>query len=199
MKKHWVIGTGLLLLAGVAGFVGVRVDLNKETHETALYKDKYGKGEDEYVQQYLEWSKLPGDERLENQWGQGQYGGPEIQQRLKQQQPGRLKADLPELATGPKVPAVLADVLYGHGWRQAVEQYRKRTQMRDNIAVGSSLAALTGLIGFIVCTGIAVTQKFTDIAQKHRLQSKEHDTDQTEDTATETAPRGANTPRPICW
>ena len=185
MKKHWVIGTGLLLLAGAVGFVAVLLDVNREKHQTSLYKAQYGTAADEYVRQYLEWSKLPGDERLENQWGQGEYGGPQIQQRLKEQQPGRLKADISELATGPKVPAVLADILYGNNWRQAVTQYKKRTEIRDNIATASSVSFLAGIIVIVGYAGTCATRKIGNTTKKRRIKTKKKNNRQPQDSVIE--------------
>jgi len=122
MKKKWVIWTGILLLLGMTGLAAVRVDIRQQDRTTALHKARYGRGAEEYVQQYLKWSKLTPAERIENPWGYGDYAGPEIRRKLITEQPGRLRADIADLANATTVPVALADTLYGPQWQQAVER-----------------------------------------------------------------------------
>ena len=110
MKKSWVIGTVGLLLLGTVGGTAALIDINNEKRQTAACKAKYSDGANEYLQQYVEWSKLTAEDRLETQWGQGEYGGPQIRKQLAKQQPGRLKADMQELVRGINPPAILAEL-----------------------------------------------------------------------------------------
>ncbi|MCD6393936.1 MAG: hypothetical protein J7M40_10565, partial [Planctomycetes bacterium] len=148
MKKQWVIWTGILLLLGITGLTAVLLDIRQQKRTTALYKAQYGYGAEEYIQQYLEWSKLTPAECLENPWGSGDYGGPQIRQKLIAEQPGRLRADIADLAnaTATPVPVILADSMYGPGWQQAVERYRKRNDIRDGLAVASTISVMAGVI-----------------------------------------------------
>lgn len=146
MKKQWVIWTGILLLLGMTGLAAVLLDIRQQDRTTALYKIQYGHGAEEYVHQYLKWSKLTPAERIENPWGYGDYAGPKIRQKLITEQPGRLRADIADLANATVVPIVLADVLYGPHWQQAVERYRKRNDIRDGLAVASTISILAGMI-----------------------------------------------------
>jgi len=149
MKKKWIIWTSILLLLGMTGLAAVLVDIRQQDRTTALHKARYGRGAEEYVQQYLKWSKLTPAERIENPWGYGDYAGPEIRQKLISEQPGRLRADIADLANAATVPVVLADTLYGPGWQQAVERYRKRNDIRDGLAVASTISIMAGVIVLI--------------------------------------------------
>ncbi len=149
MKKKWVIWTGILLLLGMAGLAAVLLDIRQQDRTTAFYKARYGHGAEEYMQQYLEWSKLTPDECIENPWGYGDYGGPKIRQKLITEQSGRLRADIVDLANGTIVPFVLADTMYGSHWREAVERYRKRNGIRDGLAVASTISIMAGVIVLI--------------------------------------------------
>jgi molecular chaperone GrpE (heat shock protein) len=146
MKKQWVIWTGILLLLGMTGLAAVLLDIRQQDRTTALYKAQYGYGAEEYVHQYLKWSKLTPAECIENPWGYGDYGGPQIRQKLITEQPGRLRADIADLANATTVPVVLADTMYGPHWRQAVERYRKRNDIRDGLAGASTISILAGVI-----------------------------------------------------
>ena len=56
------------------------------------------------------------------------YGGLEIQKKLLEEQDGRLRADIVDIATKAEDPHVLADVLYGPVWRKEVEKYKRKTK-----------------------------------------------------------------------
>lgn len=193
MKKNWVIGTVVLLLLGTVGSIAALFDINNEKRQTAACKAKYSDGANEYLQQYVEWSKLPTEDRLEIQWGQGKYGGPQIRNQLTQQQPGRLKADMQDLVRGVKPPAMLAEVLYGKDWEKKLEQYKRRTKIRDEITIASTMSFLTGLIvlagfgGNWAVKKIANTRKdkHTEITEQnvsHQDETQElHDTQENTD------------------
>lgn len=153
MKRSWVIWTVVLVLLGGLGLTAVVMDIHREKQQIARHKARYGQGADVYLQQYFEWSTLPPEERIQNPWGQGKYGGPEIREKLIHQQKDRLRADLPDLASGTTTPPIVADVLYGPDWQQEVDKYRKRADTRDAVAVISTMSILAGLI---ICIGFAV-------------------------------------------
>jgi molecular chaperone GrpE (heat shock protein) len=188
MNKHWIIATVLLLMAGAVGFVAVVFDIRNQTYRTAIYKARYGKAADLYTQQYLDWNRLSPDVRVENPWGQGQYGGPEIRQQLVMQQPEKLKADLPDLAAGLQVPDVLADTLYGPRWHQSVTAYKKRTDFRNGVMITSTLSFVAGLI---ISLGYASTVAFRRIRKKaqsiirRRRQKDADDSDRAPESPTE--------------
>ncbi len=146
MKKQWVIWTSILLLLGMTGLAAVLLDIRQQDRTTALHKTRYGRGAEEYVHQYLKWSKLTPAECIENPWGYGDYAGPEIRQKLITEQPGRLRADVADLANATTVPVVLAETMYGPHWQQAVERYRKRNDIRDGLAVASTISIMAGVI-----------------------------------------------------
>ena len=157
MKKKWVIWTGILLLLGMTGLAAVLLDIRQQDRTTALYKARYGYGAEKYLHQYLEWSKLTPAERVENPWGYGDYGGPQIRQNLITEQPGRLRADIADLANATTVPVLLTETMYGPHWQQAVERYRKRNDIRDGLAVASTISILAGvivLVGYSLSCGL---------------------------------------------
>ncbi len=182
MKKQWVIWTGILLLLGMTGLAAVLLDIRQQKRTTALYKAQYGYGAEEYAQQYIEWSKLTSEECIENPWGSGDYGGPQIRQKLIAEQPGRLRADIADLANGTAttVPAILADTMYGHRWQQAVERYCKRNDTRDGLAVASTISIMAGVI---VLVGYSLNRGFHHLVdansrrrKKSGKKSRKHDT-----------------------
>ncbi len=178
MKRSWVIWTVALIAIGGLGLSAVVIDIHREKTQTAHHKAKYGKGADEYVQQYFEWSTLPPDERIENPWGHGRYGGPDMREKLIHGQRDRLKADLADLAAGATTPPMVADVLYGPDWHQQVDDYRRRCDLRDGIALTSTIIVLAGLI---ICIGMAAHHSL-----RPTLAQPQNDTD---DQPPETAPK----------
>jgi len=153
MKKSWVIWTVVPVLLGGLALAAVVIDIHSERRQIAAHKDNGDHGVEEYLQQYYEWSVLSPEERIENPWGQGKYGGAETREKLIHRQRERLKADLPDLASGTTITAEVADVIYGQGWQKEVEKFRRRSDTRDAIAVIGTMAILGGII---VCIGFAV-------------------------------------------
>lgn len=154
-----------MLLLGTVGGTAALIDIKNEKRQTAICKSKYSDGANEYLQQYLKWSKLPAEDRLETQWGQDQYGGSQIRKQLAKHQPGRLKADMQELVRGINPPAILAEVLYGKGWKEKVEQYKRRTKIRSEIAIASTMSFLTGMIVFAGFGGNWTIKKFANTSK----------------------------------
>jgi len=197
MKRSWVIWTVILVVFGGLGLAAVVIDIHREKRQIAGHKARYGQGADEYLQQYLAWSTLPADERIENPWGQGRYGGTEIREKLIHQQPDRLRADLADLASGTTTPGEVAEVLYGPGWQREVEQYRSRCDVRDAIAVGSTVSIMAGLI---VSVGYAlhhslrgmIAQPPAKDASREKGRRKRRKPAGRDDTASEDEPAGAD-------
>ena len=108
---------------------------------------------DEYLEMYEQWSQLTLAQKSENPWGQGRYGGSDIQKRLRQGQSLRLEADLPDLDAGLKsYPAQLADVLYGSGWAQRLADYQQQRERHTVIQIVSAILSFAG--GLLLCGGL---------------------------------------------
>jgi len=103
-RKNWIMLALLLMIPGAAGLGwGVQSQRASQTQTAAAAKAiSDAPSADEYLGMYEQWSQLTAAQKGENPWGQGQYGGPEIQKRLREDQALRLAADLLDLDAGLK-------------------------------------------------------------------------------------------------
>lgn len=108
---------------------------------------------DQYLSLYDEWSRLSPVQKADNPWGQGRYGGPDIQKSLSQHQYERFMADLSDLNSGVKsYPQQLADVLYGSDWAQRLEQFQRQQETRNLVIIGSVVCLSAG--GLLAAAGL---------------------------------------------
>lgn len=145
LKKCAILGLVLLLVGGtVLGWV--LTERRKERQRAASCKLKYGSEPDEYLRRYSEWSQLSPEERNDFLLKLNGYGQDKTKAELKREQQERLAADLDRLATGELDAYPFADVLYGSGWQNEVDKYRKQKEFNEFALTGS-----------VVCTSIGGT------------------------------------------
>ena len=123
-RKSIILGLALFL-AGTAVLGWSLVEKEKERRQMSSYKLKYYSKLDEYLKQY-------------------KYGKTKPAVQLRQEQQERLLADLDRLAAGETDAYAFADILYGENWRQELDKYKAREEMRELVITGSILCVLTG-------------------------------------------------------
>ncbi len=144
-RKSIILGLALFLAAAGAAALGWSlVEKEKERQQMSSYKLKYYSKLDEYLKQYNEWLQLAPEERGELPWGLDKYGKTKSAVQLRQEQQERLLADLDRLAAGETDVYPFADILYGENWRQELDKYKAREEMREFVLTGSILCVLTG-------------------------------------------------------
>jgi molecular chaperone GrpE (heat shock protein) len=146
MSKIWTMWAVVFVAAGVSGLGLVAWNLYQEDKDLQPYRNQFSQNDNEYLQLYEEWNHLTPEQKEENPWGQGHYGGSKTQEQIRSEQPARLKADLVDLATGAKEPHVLADLLYGSQWQDEVDQYRRKKEIRDAATFVSIITLLAGTL-----------------------------------------------------
>lgn len=151
-RFSWIILALVVMIPGAAGLCWGHFQKRAETERIAQAAKAVADAPsaDEYLALYNQWSQLTPTQKFENPWGQGQYGGPEIQRRLRQDQELRLEADLPDLDAGVKsYPSLLAEVLYGERWQDYLAEYQNRRETRALVAIASVIIlAAAGLLFF---------------------------------------------------
>ncbi len=150
-RMNWTILALLLMIPGAAGLGWGIVHQRQLDQRIAEAAEAIAEAPsaDEYLALYSRWSALSATEKAENPWGQGLYGGPEIQRRLRQDQQDRLMADLPDLDAGLKShPPQLAEVLYGADWQRRLADYQRQRERRSVIASGSGILLFAGCLLF---------------------------------------------------
>jgi len=152
MNKPWLILAVILVIVGGLGLGGVTLYKYNWECETDSYKQQYGGATAEYLELYKHWEILSPEEKLKCPWGYGEYGGLEIQKRLRGQRSARLRADIDDLAKGIEGPHALTEMIYGENWPAAVRKYRKKTEILDSLVTFTTAFIFIGLI-FITLYG----------------------------------------------
>ncbi|MHC4553590.1 MAG: hypothetical protein ACYSUT_12630, partial [Planctomycetota bacterium] len=188
-KNSWILWALILLLpgAGGLGFHFAQKNAIEEQLASAVKVTSENPTTEEYLQMYDAWSNLTPDEKLENSWGQGQYGGPEIQKRLRENQIHQLWADMPDLDKGFKhYPEHLAEMLYGIGWQEQLEEYRNKREIADMTLIGSVLIISSGglifLGGLIKIVVVLILKKKNESAESMTAEESESDETESEET-----------------
>jgi molecular chaperone GrpE (heat shock protein) len=146
MSKTWTMWAVVFVAAGMSGLGLVAWNLYQEDKNFQPYRNQFNQNDDEYLRLYEEWNRLTPEQKADNPWGQGQYGGSKTNEQIRSEQPARLMSDLVDLATGAKEPHVLADLLYGNNWQEEVDQYRRKKEIRDAVSFGSIVTLLAGTL-----------------------------------------------------
>jgi len=146
MSKTWTMWAVVFVAAGMSGLGLVAWNLYQEDKALQPYRNQFNQNDDEYLRLYEEWNRLTPEQKADNPWGQGHYGGSKTNEQLRSEQPARLKSDLVDLATGAKEPHVLADFLYGNNWQDEVDQYRRKKEIRDAVSFASIVTLLAGTL-----------------------------------------------------
>lgn len=155
-KKTWIMWALFLLLPGIVGLSIQHAKKSAQQNRIALAAQQVADSPtaQEYLEMYEQWSNLPADQKAANPWGYGSYGGVDIQKRLGEGQSDRLLADILTLERGfTHYPDELAGVMYGPGWRQKIDDFRKEQTTTEMVLIGSIFLLAGG--GLILAGGLA--------------------------------------------
>jgi molecular chaperone GrpE (heat shock protein) len=134
----------MLAVPGGVGLWTVQSFENLHQQQARLWRPQVQEVADQYLESYRKWVELSYDEKAGNPWGHGQYGGDEIQKKLRQDQDKRLTVDVAELANGTKsIPSELDD------WQQKVERYQHDRKVCEAINILSSACIVVGTLLFL--------------------------------------------------
>jgi hypothetical protein len=155
MNKRIIIWLSVLVIVGMCGFGWVFYEKTQLDRQTAEYMAEYGDGIEEMFAQYEKWMELPHDERMDPASLPDFYGNSDKQS--EQDQRGRMMASLPELASGEIEVTLVSDYVYGPGWIEEVERYKRKRVIRDDVVTGSSVCVLAAFsigFGWVVKLGV---------------------------------------------
>lgn len=144
MRKNLTIVASILLVAGGAALGWVLSERRTDREEAAHYQANYSEGRGDYVKQYDEWLMTPPRERAELPLLLDENGKTKTREQLWQDQQGRLRADLDQLATGEITAPAFAEVIYGETWQTELSEYEKRKELQAFVFTGSIVCASTG-------------------------------------------------------
>jgi molecular chaperone GrpE (heat shock protein) len=152
-KKGLLIWAILLAVPGAVGLWSVLTNQASQQAQIRVWQSQIQDKTDQYLQSYQQWNALKPEQKNDTPWGQGIFGGPEIQRQLEQNQDKQLAIDMVHLANGSKtVPEELAEVMYGAGWQDKVDQFRRNCETREMIIVASSVCLGAGVFIFTIVT-----------------------------------------------
>jgi len=172
-KKTYIIWAIFLIVPGAVGLWAIQAHLAMLSEQTQRWRSQVQDGTDRYLYSYQKWNALTSEQKIDNPWGNGIYGGPAIQNQLRQDQNRRLTVDIAELAEGEKtIPSELANVLYGTDWEQKVDQYRQSVEIQDLIRIGSLVCLVAGLVVFAMVWVISAGHAILNRIRQHHA-SKE--------------------------
>ena len=161
LKKCAILGLTILLVGALA-----LAWLYKETRaERELVNDlkvsNALQGEDD-LGQYGRWHALTPEEQNRLVLELKKDSETKTLAELTEERHARLRTDLDKLAAGQMHPGDIADFLYGRGWEQEVEDYKKRKEQRE-IAQTTSIVCIS--IGGTILVGCVVFGFFRLLAQ----------------------------------
>ncbi len=154
LQKCAILGLILLLVGGYAYW---RV-YNEMRADEALAQDSgepNALGPEEYIAKYGRWHSLTPEQQNQLVLEIDKERHNKTPEQLAKEQQARLRVDRDKLAAGEMNPGDIADFLYGHGWQDEVERYKKtqeQTEITQTIAtvclaIGGTLFGLCVVIG----------------------------------------------------
>lgn len=183
-KKTWIVWTLFFVLPGIVGLC-IHFVLNQSIDDRiaeSAEKNHQDTAVTEYLQSYERWSDLSPDDKADNPWGFGEYGGSDIQKQLVRGQYDRLISDLPDLDKGvTHYPDSLADVVYGLDWHREVENYRQERLTAEVILIGAIFLLAVGVL--ILIAGVVKTL-FIILFRKHEDDVVEEESSQEQEMET---------------
>ncbi len=143
LKKCAILGLAVLLVGGGAlGWLLKQTRL--EQAETARLKAKYLLNGDDYFSKYSRWHLLTPEQQnqlvIDIEKDRKNKSG----DQLAGEQQARLTVDLEKLAADEMSPGEIADFLYGPGWQQQVEEYKKQQEKKETARTASVVCISIG-------------------------------------------------------
>jgi molecular chaperone GrpE (heat shock protein) len=149
LKKCAILGLAVLLVGG--GALGWLLKQTRmEQAETARLKAKYSPNAEEYFNKYGRWRLLSPDEQNQLVLEMNKDRQTKSGEQLAGEQQVRLMVDLEKLAADEMSPGEIADFLYGPGWQQQVQEYKKQQEQKE-IARTASVVCIS--IGGVILGG----------------------------------------------
>jgi len=154
MNRKLLTGSGLLIIAGIAGLVTVWTYRDIVAQRAEQYKASSTDRSSEYLRLYDEWHNSTSGGKEGYEPGNIASAPPQLPQQTPEEQAERLKANMPEIArqrNGLKETAAIAEMLYGPGWENKVEKYRNLQEILDIVSTAGMITVMLGAIVIFSC------------------------------------------------
>jgi molecular chaperone GrpE (heat shock protein) len=152
LQKCTILGL-VLLLAGGAALAWLYRETQDEQRQAQSLAPANTLGSQEYIEKYGRWYQLSPEQQNQLVLEINEERKSKTAQQLGLEQQARLRADLDKLAAGQMNPGDIADFLYGRGWQDQVEQYKKHNEQMET---AQTIAIVCLSIGGILFGGCAI-------------------------------------------
>ncbi len=152
LQKCTILGL-VLLLAGGAAFGWLYSETQNERRQAQSLAPANSLGSQEYVEKYGRWYQLSPEQQNQLVLELNNEQKSKSADQVGQEQQARLKADLDKLAAGQMNPGDIADYLYGRGWENQVEEYRKH---REQVETAQTISIVCLSIGGVLFGSCAI-------------------------------------------
>jgi len=143
LKKCAILGLAVLLVgAGALGWLLKQTRM--EQVETARLKAKYSPNAEEYFNKYGRWRSLSPEEQNQLVLEMNKDRQTKSHEQLAGEQQARLGVDIEKLAADEMSPGEIADLLYGPGWQQQVQEYKKQQEKKETARTASIVCISIG-------------------------------------------------------
>ena len=150
LQKCTILGL-VLLLAGGAALGWLYHETRDEQRQAQGLASANALGSQEYIEKYGRWYQLSPEQQNQLVLEINEERKSKTTQQLDLEQQARLRADLDKLAAGQMNPGDIADFLYGRGWKDQVEQYKRRNEQMETAQTISIVCLSLGGVLFGGC------------------------------------------------
>lgn len=172
LQKCAILGLALLLIGG-----GVTAWVYSETRTEQAQAPapgaKHSLGPEEYLDKYGRWYRLSPEQQNQLVLELDKDRQSKTPEELAREQQARLRADLDKLAAHQMDPGDIADILYGPGWENEVERYKKLKEQIEFAQITSQVCLYIGGGLFGLCVLVWVVRVFVRIVRSLRHRSVE--------------------------
>lgn len=150
LQKCTILGL-VLLLAGGSAFAWLYREMREEQEHAQSLAPTNSLASQEYIEKYGRWHQLGPEQQNQLVLEIDKERKSKTSEQLGQEQQARLRADLDKLAAGQMNPGDIADFLYGRGWEDQVEQYKKHNEQMETAQTVSIVCLSIGGLLFGGC------------------------------------------------
>jgi len=152
LQKCAILGL-VLLLAGGAAFAWLYGETRREREQAQSLVPASSLGSQEYIEKYGRGYQLSPEQQNQLVLELDNERKSKSPVQLDREQQARLRADRDKLAAGQMNPGDIADFLYGRGWENQVEEYKKQ---KEQMEIAQTVSTVCLSIGGILFGGCAI-------------------------------------------
>jgi molecular chaperone GrpE (heat shock protein) len=175
MKKLLSILGLVLLLAGGITLLRGYVDEQSRLKQTNAGKLKNGSLRQDFLNRYTRWMQLPEQVRIQSFLWADANGVPKTNEQIIVEQQQRLNADIEKLASENSGVEVgdYADYLYGSGWKQKVDEYKRKQEKADFVFNCAVICTSLGGVIIVVMVFLQLGKFISRIKNKQSIPKQE--------------------------